>query len=158
MDIVLELMAQYAGYTTEDMYVTFEAMRRKEDVRPVFEYLAHDFSTGAESVDAYWDSQARVWEDWKTPADECVDGVGDTCGSGSTFPARHSPEVAPVNVGVPENVRATPPSSSLCLGRASFPDSIERSTASWCPVLNCDYVPDYHGHLQGAAVLSQLEY
>lgn len=141
MDIVLELKAQYAGYTTEDMYVIFEAMRRKEDARPVFEYLAHDFSAGAGSVDAYWDSHARIWRDWKTPADECVDGVV-TCGS--TFPAGHSPEPAPVTVGVPQNLRATPPSSSLCLGHTSFPDSIERSTAFWCPVLNCDSVAGYH--------------
>lgn len=130
MDVVLELKAQYAGYTTEDVYVTFEAMRRNEDSRPVFEYLAHDFSAGAESVDAYWNDQAKFWHEWKTPDDDRIGCVG-----GSTFPVGSScdPEADKSSMG-------TPPSSLLSVGRAHFPDSSERSTASWCPVLNCDYV------------------
>ncbi|KXN92297.1 NADH-ubiquinone oxidoreductase 23 kDa subunit, mitochondrial [Leucoagaricus sp. SymC.cos] len=142
MDIVLELKAQYAGYTTEDMYVMFEAMRRKEDACPVFEYLAHDFSAGAGNVDAYWDGQASVWRRWKTPTDDYAVG-------GSTFPTGLSPQANPVS-GV-FRIPSAPPSSSsssLSVGRAHFPDSIERSTASWCPVLNCDYVAGYYGHPQ----------
>lgn len=80
MDVVLELKAQYAGYTTGDLYVTFERMRRNGGSRPVFEHLAHDFSVGLESVNTYWDGQARMWREWKTPTDECVN-----CVSGSTF-------------------------------------------------------------------------
>jgi hypothetical protein len=140
MDIVLELKAQYAGYTTQDMYITFEAKRRNEAALPVFENLSHDFSAGAENVDAYWDTQARVWQGWKTPADAWVDSD-----SGSTFPDESSPESDPA-VGVSQDTSATPPSTSFPLERGHFPDSIERSTASWCPVLNCDYVAGYLGH------------
>lgn len=150
MDIVLELKSQYAGYTTEDMYVTFEAMRRTEDARPVFEHLAHDFSAGVESVDAYWHDQAKIWQDWRAPADECIDSHG--VARGSPFPAGHSLVVAPGSVGVYQRpfcaTVGTPPSNSLSSGRTSYPDSIERSTASWCPVLECDYVASYPSHPQ----------
>ncbi|KAF9448243.1 hypothetical protein P691DRAFT_705354 [Macrolepiota fuliginosa MF-IS2] len=159
MDVILELKAQYAGYSTEDVFVTFEAMRRNEDSRPVFEYLAHDFSAGAESVDAYWEGQARVWWGWKTPGDGCVgndvdNGVGNV--GGSTFPVGFSLDPVPddgvditPNYNIPPAATSSysaqgPFSSTLPVGRAHFPDSIERSTASWCPVLNCDYVARYH--------------
>ncbi|KAJ3561572.1 hypothetical protein NP233_g10114 [Leucocoprinus birnbaumii] len=153
MDIILELKAQYAGYTTEDMYVTFEAMRRTEDARPVFEHLAHDFSAGMESVDAYWDSQARVWQDWKSPSDDCVNNHavvvrGSPPSTGPTFGA--VPVISDIRHR-PFGTVGTPLSNSLSIGRACYPDSIERSTASWCPVLECDYVAGYHSHSQDQA-------
>ena len=147
MDIVLELKAQYAGYTTEDLYITLEAMRRREDVRPVFEHLVHDFSTGAESVNAYWDNQAKIWQDWKIPVDEDIDSGSVR---GLTFPPGPGSEGV---LGVTEmcqrflGTEGILPPGSLSNGRASFPDSIERSTASWCPVLRCDSATNFHRHI-----------
>ena len=143
MDIVLELKAQYAGYTTDDLYITLEAMRRREDARPVFKHLVHDFSAGAESVDAYWDNQAKVWQDWKIPADEGVDSGGM---GGLTFSPESEPERV---VGIYQRLLGIEdrlPSSSLSIGRTNFPDSIERSTASWCPVLRCNSATNVHIH------------
>jgi len=143
MDIVLELKAQYAGYTTDDLYITLEAMRRREDARPVFKHLVHDFSAGAASVDAYWDNQAKVWQDWKIPADEGVDSGGT---GGLTFSPESEPERV---VGIYQRLLGIEdrlPSSSLSIGRTNFPDSIERSTASWCPVLKCNSATNVHIH------------
>lgn len=147
MDIVLELKAQYAGYTTEDLYVTLEAMRRREDVRPVFEHLVHDFSTGAESVSAYWDNQAKVWQDWKIPVDEDIDSGSVR---GLAFPPGPGSEGILGAAEMCQRLLGTEgilPPDSLSNGRASFPDSIERSTASWCPVLRCDSATDFHRHI-----------
>jgi len=148
MDIVLELKAQYAGYTTEDLYITLEAMRRREDVRPVFEHLVHDFSTGVESVNAYWDNQAKIWQDWKIPVDEEIDGGSVR---GLAFPPGPGPEGVLGTAEMCQRLLGTEailPPDSLSNGRASFPDSIERSTASWCPVLKCNSAADFHRHIR----------
>jgi len=144
MDIILELKAQYAGYTTEDLYIALEAMRRREDVRPLFEHLVHDFSTGVESVNAYWDNQAKVWQDWKIPVDEDVDSDSMR---GLTFPPGPGSEGVLGAGEMCQRLLGTEgmlQSNSLSDGRASFPDSIERSTASWCPVLKCDSAANFH--------------